>query len=207
LPEFSKAESRSGVKSFLAGKVGDAEQSFLKAIALDGDNADAHYNLGSLYDHLEQPDKAKKEYLIAIAGNLPDAHNNLARLYIKEKKPEKYAQAAALLIRGIEQLDEQDKIVPKVRYDLYKNLGWVRFEQKRLEEAKEMLKVAIGIAEEPASQSSVKPSAAQCLLAQVLEKQKQVATAEWKKCQELGTVTEPDEDAWLYQAQQKLKRK
>jgi tetratricopeptide (TPR) repeat protein len=207
LPEFSKAESRSGVKSFLAGKVGDAEQSFLKAIALDGDNADAHYNLGSLYDRLEQPDKAKKEYLIAIAGNLPDAYNNLARLYIKEKKPEKYSQAAALLIQAIDKLDGQEKIAPKVRYDLHKNLGWVRFEQKRLEEAREMLKVAIGIAEQSSSKSSVKPSAAHCLLAQVLEQQKQPAVEEWRKCQKLGSVTEPDEDAWLYQAQQKLKNR
>ena len=71
LPVFSKMESRGGVTSYQAGKLGDAEQSFQKAIALDGENADAHYNLGSLYNHLEQPEKAKKEYLIAIAGDVP----------------------------------------------------------------------------------------------------------------------------------------
>ena len=71
LPVFSKMESQNGVRSFAVGKLGDAEQSFQKAIALDGENADAHYNLGSLYDKLEQPEKAKKEYLIAIAGNVP----------------------------------------------------------------------------------------------------------------------------------------
>ena len=71
LPVFSKMDSRGGVTSYQAGKLGDAEQSFQKAIALDGENADAHYNLGSLYNHLEQPEKAKKEYLIAIAGDVP----------------------------------------------------------------------------------------------------------------------------------------
>lgn len=70
LPVFSKMDSRGGVTSYQAGKLGDAEQSFQKAIALDGENADAHY-MGSLYNHLEQPEKAKKEYLIAIAGDVP----------------------------------------------------------------------------------------------------------------------------------------
>ena len=119
LPEFSKLESRSGVKSYQAGKLGDAEQSFQKAIALDSDNADAHYNLGSLYDHLEQPDKAKKEYLIAISANVPDAYNNLARLYLREKE---YSQAAALLIQGMSQQEKLESIEAQTRYSLAKNL-------------------------------------------------------------------------------------
>ena len=213
LPVFSKMESQSGVRSFAVGKLGDAEQSFQKAIALDGENADAHYNLGSLYDKLEQPEKAKKEYLIAIAGNVPDAYNNLARLYIKEKK---YPQAAALLIQGMSKQEKLESIEAQTRYSLAKNLGWVRLEQKRDEEAQEWLKVAIGIAESTEGvKGSINPGVAHCLLAQAMERQKQpampvpggFANGEWKKCQELGTVTNPDEDALLYQADQKLKKK
>ena len=172
LPEFSKLESRSGVKSYQEGKLGDAEQSFLKAIALDAENVDAHYNLGSLYDYLEQPEKAKKEYLIAIAGNVPDAYNNLARLYIKEKK---YPQAAALLIQGMstqEKLESMTSgrsstIEAQTRYSLAKNLGWVRLEQKREEEAQEWVKVAIGIAESTEGvKGSINSGVAHCLLAQ-----------------------------------------
>ena len=51
------------------------------------------------------------------------------------------------------------------------------------------------------------PGVAHCLLAQVMERQRQSAIGEWKKCQELGSVTNPDEDALLYQANQKLKKK
>ena len=213
LPGFSKLESRSGLKSYQDGKLGDAEQSFLKAIALDTENLDAHYNLGSLYDYLEQPEKAKKEYLIAIAGNVPDAYNNLARLYIKEKK---YPQAAALLIQGMSKQEKLESIEAQTRYSLAKNLGWVRLEQKRDEEAQEWLKVAIGIAESTEGvKGSVNPGMAHCLLAQTMERQKQMVipvpgglvNGEWKKCRELGSITSPDEDALLYQADQKLKKK
>jgi tetratricopeptide (TPR) repeat protein len=205
LPEFSKLESRSGLKSYQDGKLGDAEQSFQKAIALDAENVDAHYNLGALYDHLEQPEKAKKEYLIAIAGKLPDAYNNLARLYIKEKK---YPQAAALLIQGMSTQEKLETIEAQTRYSLAKNLGWVRLEQKREEEAQEWLKVAIGIAESTEGvKGAVNPGVAHCLMAQVMERQKQPAIGEWQKCRELGSVTNPDEDTLLYQANQKLKKK
>lgn len=213
LPVFSKMESQSGVRSFAVGKLGDAEQSFQKAIALDAENVDAHYNLGSLYDYLEQPEKAKKEYLIAIAGNVPDAYNNLARLYIKEKK---YPQAAALLIQGMSKQEKLEMIEARTRYSLAKNLGWVRLEQKREEEAQEWLKVAIGIAESTDGvKGSVNSGMAHCLLAQTMERQKQMVipvpgslvNGEWKKCRELGSITSPDEDALLYQADQKLKKK
>jgi tetratricopeptide (TPR) repeat protein len=208
LPGFSKTQNRNGLANYEQGKVGEAEQDFLKAIALDSDNADAHYNLGSLYDKLEQPDKAQKEYLIAIQGDLPDAYNNLARLYIKEKKPEKYAQGAALLVKGIEllkeQKDRQEKIDPKVQYDLHKNLGWVRLEQKRYDEAEDFLMTAVALEKAPEAVNFVNPSSAYCLLAQVLERKKQPARDQWSNCQKLGSVMNPDEDPWLYEAQKKL---
>jgi tetratricopeptide (TPR) repeat protein len=209
LPEFSKAQNRSGKAKYAEGKgqIGEAEQDFLKAIALDSDNANAHYNLGDLHDRLEQSDKAKKEYLIAIAGDFPDAYNNLARLYIKEQK---YAQAAALLWQGMgllkERQDRQEKIDPKVQYDLHKNLGWVRLEQKRYDEAEDFLMTAVALGSSPEAVKFVNPSSAHCLLAQVLERQKQPAQEQWRKCQQLGSVTNPDEDSWLYEAQQKLSK-
>lgn len=62
-------------------------------------------------DKLEQPDKAKKEYLIAIEGNLPDAYNNLARLYLQEKK---YPHAAALLIQAMNKQEKSQSIAVRV---------------------------------------------------------------------------------------------
>jgi tetratricopeptide (TPR) repeat protein len=205
LPEFSKAQNRSGLTNYKQGKTGEAEQGFLKAIALDSDNADAHYNLGNLQEDLQQVEAAKKEYLIAIAGNFPDAYNNLARLYLKGKK---YPEAAALLHQGIgllaKQQDLQEKIDPKVQYDLHKNLGWVRLEQKRYGEAEAQLMAAVGLGQ--AAPDVVNPSSAHCLLAQVLEREKKPARAQWQKCQELGSVENSDEDPWLYEAQQKLNK-
>jgi tetratricopeptide (TPR) repeat protein len=207
LPEFSKIQSREGLKSYQGGELGDAEQIFQKAISLDSDNADAHYNLGNLKEDLQQFDVAKKEYLIAIAGNFPDAYNNLARLYLKEKK---YPEAAALLRQGIDLLkerqDRQEKIDLKVQYDLHKNLGWVRLEQKRYDEAEDFLMTAVALGSSPEARESVNPSSAHCLLAQVLERQKQPAREQWTKCQQLGSVTNPDEDPWLYEAQKKLSK-
>ena len=42
------------------------------------------------------------------------------------------------------------------------------------------------------------PGMAHCLLAHTMERQKKLAITEWKKCQELGSMTSPDEDALLY---------
>jgi tetratricopeptide (TPR) repeat protein len=205
LPALSVAENGWAMKHYSAGKLGDAEQGFLKAIALDGDNAEAHYNLGALYEDLEQQDKAKKEYLIAIAGGIPDAYNNLARLYLKEKK---YAEAAALLNRGMGESEDKPEGAedpPLLAYNLRKNLGWVRLEQKQYDDAKDLLTEAIALSERPeAVKVGVNPSSAHCLLAQVLERQKQGAIAAWRQCQDLATGMNPDEDAWLYEAQQKL---
>jgi hypothetical protein len=121
-------------------------------------------------------------------------------LYIKERKPEKYAQAAALLVQGIEKVGIEGDA--QVRYSLFKNLGWVRLEQKRYEEAEGWLKGAIGVAGK-----EVRSSGAHCLLAQVLEGQKsgKEAIGEWKLCQKMGSVTDSDEDTWLHLAAQKIK--
>jgi hypothetical protein len=53
----------------------------------------------------------------------------------------------------------------------------------------------------------VRSSGAHCLLAQVLEGEKRGKEAiwEWKLCQEMGSVTTPDEDTWLHLAKSKLK--
>jgi uncharacterized protein HemY len=78
-----------------------------------------------------------------------------------------------------------------VRYSLFKNLGWVRLEQKRYEEAEGWLKGAIGLSQQPKAVKVVNPSSVHCLLAKVLERQKQSAMAEWQKCRKLGTGMNP----------------
>ena len=74
-----------------------AEQKYLKAISLDSDNYDAHYKLATLYEELQEVDKAKKEYIIAIKGGHLEAYNNLAYWYLRQ---DKVLDAVALLEKG-----------------------------------------------------------------------------------------------------------
>ncbi|MGB7521518.1 MAG: tetratricopeptide repeat protein, partial [Spirulinaceae cyanobacterium] len=79
LPAFSNFYNRSGLKNYDAGKLGSAEQDWQKATSLNADNVDAYYNLGNLYEELQQFEQAKKNYQVALGGDIPDAFNNLGR--------------------------------------------------------------------------------------------------------------------------------
>lgn len=200
LPTISDWYNHRGLKDYQAGKFGSSIQNYQRAIALNPDNVKAHFNLGNLYEDLQELDSARKEYLIAVQQEMPEAYNNLARLYTQDKK---YSQAAALLQQGLQKAEDAQ---PEVRYSLFKNLGWVRFEQKRDVEAQRALEAAIGIASDPSVEKYIEfPGSAHCLMAQVLERRKQPeALFQWQQCQNLGTNLNPDEDTWVHLAQQKL---
>ncbi len=204
LPLISNLYNRNGLKNYTERNLGEAEQDYLKAIALNADNVDAHYNLGNLYEEWQELEKAKKEYQIAVAGNLPDAYNNLGRLQIQDKK---YPQAASILAKGL-LLAQKQNSDPELRYSLFKNLGWVRLEQGRYEEARLTLQAAIGITNNPEAAKYISnPGAAHCLLAQALDKQKKPkALEQWQKCCQLGSRLNPDEDTWLHLSQEKLSK-
>ncbi|NEP53446.1 MAG: tetratricopeptide repeat protein [Moorea sp. SIO3C2] len=202
LPLISEAYNDQGRKNHDQRELGTAEENYLRAIALNPDNVDAHYNLGDLYEDLQQFDKARTEYLLAVKGDVPEAYNNLARLFIKKKK---YPQAVALLNQGILQASKQDSF-PEDKYSLFKNLGWARFQQGRDPEAEKELKTATGIANKPeVAKYLPNRGSAHCLLAQVLERQKKPgAIQQWEQCCWFGDKANPDEDTWLHLAQKKL---
>ncbi|NEO67181.1 MAG: tetratricopeptide repeat protein [Moorea sp. SIO4G2] len=153
---------------------------------------------------MQQFDKARTEYLLAVKGDVPEAYNNLARLLIKKKE---YPQAVALLNQGILQASKQDSF-PDVKYSLFKNLGWARFQQGRDTEAEQALKAATGIASNPDVAKYIKnQGSAHCLLAQVLQRQKNPeAIQQWQQCCQLGSTLNPDEDTWLHLAHKNLKK-
>lgn len=119
LPSISQAYYQEGKNNSDQRQLGTAEENYLRAIALNPDNVEAHYNLGNLYEDLQEFDKARTEYLIAVKGDVPEAYNNLARLFIQKKE---YPQAVALLNQGILKTGEQDSF-PEDKYNLFKNLG------------------------------------------------------------------------------------
>ena len=138
-----------------------------------------------------------------MLGGCIEANNNLGRLYIVEDQD--YATAAALLIEGRNQLEEWSddalctNVEPSIiRYSLLKNLGWARLKQERHAEAEGYLQEAITLDNQLA--------AAYCLLAQVLEREDQMAQAQstWSACLAFGIESNPDEDRWIYMAQQRL---
>jgi tetratricopeptide (TPR) repeat protein len=204
LPSISDMYNHNGLKNYDEKNLGTAEQDYLRAISLNADNVDAHYNLGNLYEEWQDLEKAKKEYQLALSGDLPEAYNNLARLYIREKK---YPEAASLLKKGLV-LAQKENSTPEIKYNLFKNLGWVRLEQGRNEEAQHNLQAATGITKNREAVKYIRnPSAAYCLLAQVLERQKQTALEQWQQCAQLGSKLNPDEDNWLHIAHKKIHNK
>lgn len=212
LPDFSRHFNRLGQQAQENGELGRAEQLYNQAIALDDGNLDAHYNLGTLYEDLQDTDKATTQYLIAIQGDLPEAYNNLAHLYIQEAtrtkdsntQVQKQHQAIALLSQGLGLAESQDSS-PSVKYSFYKNLGWARFLQGQPQIAEPLLENAIKISEQMGPNNVLNQGSAHCILAQSLDAQDPpTALRSWQRCCQLGTSANANEDAWILQAQDKL---
>ena len=91
----------------------------------------------------------------------------------------------------------------QIQYSLLKNLGWARLKQGRYEEAKDALEAATTI------DLSQKPASAYCLLAQALEEldnNKESLKEALFNCENHSpNPNNPEEEEWVYQAQQKLK--
>ena len=149
-----------GLDNYVAGQVATAQAELERAIGLNPDNAEAHYNLGRLCEDLQDLDKAKQQYRLALRGNLDVAYNALGRLLIQDKK---YSQAVSMFLQGLDVAPTTDS---QTRAALFKNLGWARLGQKLYSEAEGDLREAIQLDSTLAS--------AHCLLAEALD-QKQGA--------------------------------
>jgi Flp pilus assembly protein TadD/peroxiredoxin len=80
--QFQRNMLTYGVAFFQHGYLGQAEQSFQQAIAIQPDNADAYYNLGTLYLRRNAPEQAKEnlQQSVKLRPNYPEAWNNLGML-------------------------------------------------------------------------------------------------------------------------------
>ncbi|MEB3162122.1 MAG: tetratricopeptide repeat protein, partial [Prochlorothrix sp.] len=211
LPDFSRSYNRLGRQAQHNGELGQAERLYTQAIALDEDNLDAHYNLGTLYEDLQDVDRATTQYLIAIQGDLPDAYNNLAHLYlqtaIQSQDPsvqtQKQQQAIALLSQGLPLAEQTSP--PSVLYSFYKNLGWARLLQGNPQVAEPLLQTAIEISQDSEPNTILNEGSAHCLLALSLDAQQSPqALQSWQSCCQLSTNANPNEDAWILEAHKKL---
>ncbi len=189
LPQIARWYNNSGYANYQVGQLTSAQRDYERALKLDPNLVQAHYNLGLIYEDLNDVEKAQAEYQIAVQGGLDVAYNNLARLIILDEENDK---AIPLLVNGLKHAQDAE-----VRYDLYKNLGWARLGQARYDEALVALQEAIELAPDKAP--------AYCLLAQVLqaqESEQKVIDDTWQACLQYGDSSRPDEDAWLGLARQ-----
>lgn len=191
-----------------------ALQSYQTALSLRPDFPEAKFNIGLIYEDLQQYKQAKENYQFVVESNSEDvpldvwlsAHNNLARLLLLEGNNR---DAAPLLIRAQQSVDadlsETNADIADVNYNLLKNLGWVRFNQQRYNEARTRLEEAIRFDQDVLQTVSFQENlpadraAAHCLLAQVADAQGQTAPASeaWEQCLLRADSGNPDDDAWV----------
>jgi len=196
LPAVARFYNNQGVHLQTAGSATRAIESYQRAISLNPDYAQAHYNLATAYEDVLEYDKALVEYQTAIRADplLHLAYNNLARLYILRRLD--YASALALLNAAqSSRLDVMQQ--PAVQYSILKNLGWAHLGLKLYGLAEANLRQALELRPDGAT--------AHCLLAQVLEGRgaSTEALPEWEACLGFagGDTVEP---SWLAFAQDRL---
>lgn len=190
LPRIAVLYNNRGLDDQRDGRLTTALHNYNRALMLNPDYVEAHYNLGLLYEDQGDPKSARAEYQIAARGGLDAAYNNLARLYILDQE---YEKAVPLLTDGLALAQDDD-----VKYYMLKNLGWARLGQTRYAEAEVRLRAAIDLIDDIAP--------AHCLLAQVLEGQgdAEAALVEWNECQSWADGHNPDEDVWIDMARRRL---
>ncbi len=208
LPSVAIFYNKRGFESFSNGRLDEAKQDFIQAIRLNPNYMEANYNLGQIYERLQDSDNALIKYKNAAELGSARAYSVIGRIYNQKKD---YSLAVYFLLRGKNLLEGSprgstiDKDVD-TRYAILRNLGWARLEQGRYLEAQVYLKDSIQLLPERVS--------AHCLMAQVLEKQKQKEKAKsfWKDCLKYSSEINIDVysielDSWIGLAKQALDSK
>ncbi len=188
LPLFALLYNHWGWQNYEQGKLLKAESDYQRTIALNPDYIQAQFNLGLLYEDLQEFKQARTQYKIAFKQEYLPAWNNIARLYILE---EKYSEAEQLLwqlqLRYFDKMDNQTKSA------FWKNFGWVKWKQEKYQQAKDDLEQAIAL-----KADSEQWAAPHCLLAQVLEQlnEQPKALEQWEICLLEHSIYDPNELRW-----------
>jgi tetratricopeptide (TPR) repeat protein len=207
LPQISQYLAESGIEAIEQGSLATAQAELKRAVHLDPDNAEAHYHLGQVYADLGQTEAAQEQYQMAMRGGIDKAYTALAGGYLENGQPEK---AAALINQALEKIPDTAE-TQVLRSHLYTQLGQARLNQERYDEAQSSLEQAIVLnstASENVPEAVEVPRSASphCLLAQTLEAQNRpdAAVEQWQQCLQYGNNQNPQEDAWIGTARERL---
>jgi tetratricopeptide (TPR) repeat protein/peroxiredoxin len=136
LGTFQRNDFTYGVAFFQRGYLDQAAESFKQVIASKPDDAEAYYNLGTLYLRRNAPQEARRylEQTIKLKPNYAEAWNNLGMLAAQEGHPQEALQnfKQSLLLRP-------DYVVALL------NLGNLYRRQKSFEESERLLSRALQI--------------------------------------------------------------
>jgi tetratricopeptide (TPR) repeat protein len=191
LPALSEYYTNRGIIYYEQGQLFEANQRFNRAFKIDESNATAAYQLGLIQEFYDL-ESAMKYYKIALNSGYAPAYNNLGRIMLKTGELE---AATGFLLQGLRKIEK--KSYEGLEYYLLKNLGWVRLEQGRYQEAKTLLESAKQVGGD--EKTGV---ASYCLLAIVKENLHQNPAKEWQICLAYASSINPDEDNWIQKARQ-----
>lgn len=188
LPAVAQLFNNRGSERRAAGEMLTAQHSLERAILLQPEYSQAHYNLGLLHEDMLDYEAALAEYQYAAKGGLDTAYNNAARLLILMGRP---AEAVTLL-QGRSAEDQATQV------QMSKNLAWAWVEQDAFGNALPLLQSVLALEPEH--------PAANCLLAITLEGlgRQGKATDGWNECVRLTGSAFPEEVRWRLLAQEKL---
>lgn len=192
-----------GLKSAGAGQFARARRYFLSAAFLDRNYPQPHYNLAMMCDRqLDDLDCAIEAYQQSMLRGFPAANAQYARLkMLRDRDLTAALKAVEEGFRLFESNADNSAWLSQhkpAKASLLKNRGWIRWQQKRLDEAERDLRSAIAL-EQDSSHSH-------CLLAQVLETKGQPKEAldAWRNTLKYAESRIPEQDDCIDLANQRL---
>jgi serine/threonine protein kinase len=112
-------------------------ENYEKAFKLRPNSWESHYGLGNFYEDQQKYDLAEKEYQLAIQKS-DYAVLAVAALSRLKNNNNQHEAAIILALQGLQKTKD-----PEIEAALYKDLGWARFKQNKLIEAKKHLEKSI----------------------------------------------------------------
>ena len=200
-------------------ELGELEQSrvnYQKTLSLMSSNDEASLGLGLVYESLGQLKEAGDAYRQVADQGDPIALSRLARtqfsLLLKTKRPEQLlrnqltSEVEALLKLALHRIEARGLSTTEAanqRYQIYRNLGWLRWWQRDYIGAELVLKRAIQ-EDESFTEQQLGTGFSHCLLAQIYREQQREAEAqsEYNTCVQKSRPETLAEYEWFFQVGQ-----